>query len=405
MLTGRQAVASASLFLFATALCSAQNIAPAHSGTIHYFDGDVTVDGVKLESKVARFDELKEKSVLHTSLGRAEILLTPGVFLRVAENSSVRMLDNRLLSTRVELISGSAMVESDDPGTSVKDPAVTIVYKDFQLQPVRYSVFEISSEPSQMRVYKGEAKAMGNGGTVNVKDGNLVSLNMTMATAKFDAKAVDDLYVWSRDRSSYLSAGNMSSARSLNSSMSNGFSGSGWSPYLYSGFSGGWYYNSYLGMYSFMPFAGTVYSPFGFGIYNPVTIGYIYDPAYYWGGSGGARTSTTSGLPLSHISTVSAAAAGHPQQLPRLSFASNLHPTLSSPARGTEPAFSMANSAPLAARNNNGLFGGNVPQSSSPTGLTAAPSASPAMSAPVMAAPAAGAAASAPARLGGAARR
>src|SRR5215831_17003181 len=98
MLTGRQVVASASIFLFATALCSAQNIAPAHSGTIHYFDGDVTVDGVKLESKVARFDELKEKSVLHTGLGRAEILLTPGVYLRVAENSSVRMLDNRLLS-------------------------------------------------------------------------------------------------------------------------------------------------------------------------------------------------------------------------------------------------------------------------------------------------------------------
>ena len=39
--------------IFAAAVCSAQNIAPAHSGTVHYFEGDVTVDGVKLVSQVA----------------------------------------------------------------------------------------------------------------------------------------------------------------------------------------------------------------------------------------------------------------------------------------------------------------------------------------------------------------
>ena len=53
--------------------------------------------------------------MLSTGQGRAEILLTPGVFLRVGENTSIKMLDNRLLSTRVEFLSGSAIVESDDP--------------------------------------------------------------------------------------------------------------------------------------------------------------------------------------------------------------------------------------------------------------------------------------------------
>src|SRR5580692_11686409 len=77
------------------ALCSAQTVTSAHSGTLHYFDGDVSIDGVAVQAKVARFSEIKEQSVLSTGLGRAEVLLTPGVFLRVGENTSIRMLDNR----------------------------------------------------------------------------------------------------------------------------------------------------------------------------------------------------------------------------------------------------------------------------------------------------------------------
>ena len=288
----RQLVSSAALAVFAAALCSAQNIAPAHSGTVHYFEGDVTVDGVKLVSQVARFTEMKEQSELHTGLGRAEILLTPGVLLRVGENSSVKMLDNRLVSTRVEFLSGIAMVEAVDAGSTVKDPPVTIVYKDFQAQPVHFGIFEMTSLPGQVRVFKGEAKVLSNNATVTVKEGNAIDLGTTLATAKFDAKDGDDLYLWSRDRSAYLSAGNMSSARTLansgygnsgygysNMGMGMGYSGlgsgyaySGWNPAMWNGFSGGWYYNSYLNMYSFMPFGGTMYSPFGYGYYNPLTI-------------------------------------------------------------------------------------------------------------------------------------
>jgi hypothetical protein len=336
-----------------------QNIAPAHSGTVHYFEGDVTVDGVKLVSQVARFTELKEQSVLQTGLGRAEILLTPGVLLRVGENTSVKMLDNRLLSTRVEFVSGIAMVEAVDSGSTVKDPPVTIIYKDFQAQPVRFGVFEMTSQPSEVRVFKGEAKVMGNGASLNVKDGNLVDLTTTMATAKFDAKDGDDLYLWSRDRSAYLSAGNMSSARTLATSgygnsfgygnglgLGSGYAYSGWNPAMWNGFSGGWYYNSYLNMYSYLPFAGTMYSPFGYGFYNPITIAYVYSPGYYWPGAGGPRTGTTTGIPLPTLPTVgttkgTGTGTGAPL-LPRLGVTSSIRPTLASPARGTEPATSRA---------------------------------------------------------------
>ena len=83
------------------------------------------------------------------------------------------MLDNRLVSTRVELLSGTAMVEAMDAGSTVKDPPVTIVYNDFQAQPLFITAcFEVNSLPGQIRVFKGEAKVLGASSTVTVKEGN-----------------------------------------------------------------------------------------------------------------------------------------------------------------------------------------------------------------------------------------
>ena len=345
----RRVFSSAAVLVFTAALGSAQNVAPAHSGTVHYFDGDVTVDGVKLVPQVARFTEMKEGNVLQTGLGRAEILLTPGVVLRVGENSSVKMLDNRLMSTRLDFLSGVAMVESVDGDSSVKDPAVTILYKDFQAQPLKFGLFEMTSQPSRVRVFKGAARVSGNDTTVTVKEGNLIDLTTTMATAKFEAKEGDDLYLWSRDRSAYLSAGNMSSARTLASSgygnsfgttsfgapyggLGNGYAYTGWDPSMWSGFSGGWYFNPYLNMYSFLPFSGTMYSPFGYGFYNPVTIGYVNMPGWYWQGAGGSRTGATAGVPLSTLPTSGSTATGKAPVLPRLGTTASLRPTVNSPA-------------------------------------------------------------------------
>ncbi|MDQ1473839.1 MAG: hypothetical protein QOJ99_5319, partial [Bryobacterales bacterium] len=227
-------IASVTVLLTLTgAIANAQSVVSAHSGTLHYFDGSVMIDGNQVEAKVGKFSEIKEKSVLSTGQGRAEILLTPGVFLRVGENTEVRMLDNRLLSTRVEILKGTAIVESDDPELSVKNPAVTVLYRDYEIQPVKFGIFEITSEPSQLRVFKGQAIVQAGAERVTVKEGRMVPFSAALLTEKFDEKQADDLYLWARDRSAYLSAANMSSARSLASSqgLSNGFAyGSGYDP-------------------------------------------------------------------------------------------------------------------------------------------------------------------------------
>ncbi|MGA2715805.1 MAG: hypothetical protein ABSG41_22110, partial [Bryobacteraceae bacterium] len=153
----RQLSSAVVVVAMAGAICSAQSITSARSGTLHYFEGDVSIDGMPVQSKVGKFPEVKDQSVLSTSLGRAEVLLTPGVFLRLGENSSIRMIDTRLVSTRVDILSGSVMLESDDPQMNLKDSPVVLLYKDYEIRMQKHGLAELNSDPGQLKVFKGEA--------------------------------------------------------------------------------------------------------------------------------------------------------------------------------------------------------------------------------------------------------
>jgi hypothetical protein len=288
----------------AGAVCFAQSITSAHSGTLHYFEGDVSIDGAQVQSRVGKFQEIKEQSVLSTALGRAEVLLTPGVFLRLGENSSIRMVDNRLVSTRVDILSGSVILESDDPQMDLKDSPVVLIYKDYEIRMRKHGLAELNADPGQLKVFNGEAlvdvsPSAGTNNQAVVKEGRLMPFSAALLTEKFDSKVGDDLYLWARDRSQNLSAANMSSARTLSSA---GFASSGYgsgygslAPGL-GGWNGGWYYNSYFDMFTFVPGAGTYWNPWGYGFYSPGSIYSYYSPSGYWYGGGNIIGQPVSGL-------------------------------------------------------------------------------------------------------------
>jgi len=262
---------------------SAQTVISAHSGTVHLAEGAVTIDGKPVVQKFGTFPDWKERSELRTEAGRVEILLTPGVFLRVGENSAVRLIDNRLSATRVELLAGKAVVEADSP---MKENAVTMVVGDYEIQVRKSSVFGIESEPGQLKVYHGEAAVAYKGDLVTVKAGHLLPFGAALAMEKFDAKDGDELTRWSQRRSEYVSAANVSSAKTLKDS------GSSWS-------SNGWYYNPFYSMYTYIPGSGAYFNPYGYGFFSPYSVynylpygGYGYGGGYYgrnngYGGNSG----------------------------------------------------------------------------------------------------------------------
>src|SRR5713226_3930888 len=87
---------------FSGTVAFAQTVISAHSGLIHYVEGRVLLDGKPVEVKITSFPEIKEGKEFRTEDGRAEVLLNPGVFLRMGENSAIRMVSNKLSDSRVE---------------------------------------------------------------------------------------------------------------------------------------------------------------------------------------------------------------------------------------------------------------------------------------------------------------
>jgi hypothetical protein len=130
-------------------------------------------------------------------------------------------------------------------------------------------------------VYDGAALAQINGKSQEVKEGQLLAMNGDLKLAKFNKDEVDALYRWSRKRSEYISMANVSAAKSVRDS------GTSW-------FSSGWAFNPYFNMYTFIPYRGSYYNPFGYALWSPFTVyDYLYSPGFYNTGyvSGGGRVS------------------------------------------------------------------------------------------------------------------
>src|SRR5580704_12762242 len=151
------AISVSILIAFGGTTALAQNVISAHSGLIHYVEGRVLLDGNPVEVKITNFPEVKVDMELRTEDGRAEVLLNPGVFLRLAENSSIRMVSNKLSDSRVEFLSGSAVIEASRE-LAQKDNFVTIDYKGSSALLRKSGIYRFNSDPAQLRVYSGEAQ-------------------------------------------------------------------------------------------------------------------------------------------------------------------------------------------------------------------------------------------------------
>ncbi len=293
----------------------AQSVISTHSGVVQYVEGRAFLGDKPVEPKFGTFPDIKENQEFRTEDGRAEILLTPGVFLRLGENSAIRMLSTRLVDTRVEVLSGAAIVESSE---MPKDNAVQLVYKKDSVSLQKQGLYRLDTEPARFQVFEGEAVVTDPSGQLTLRGGKQTNLAGVLMAENFDRKADDQdaLYRWSDRRASYVAQANVASAASASASSggygSGGYGGYGYGfgGYGYGGlssmlgynsfaynplFAGGWAFNPVFGMYTYIPYSGFGYSPFGYTYYSPTTVGYA--PSY--GGSGysyGGGASRLSGL-------------------------------------------------------------------------------------------------------------
>jgi hypothetical protein len=293
-----------SLVLVSLAAVSAwgQNAISARSGMINHVEGQVLLDGQPVDLKFGQFPQVQNDSTLATQDGRAEVLLTPGVFLRLDENSSFKMLSNHLSDTALEIASGSAILEADE---ILKDNAITLHFKNGTISLAKSGLYRFDTELSRMRVYDGQADVLVDERTTKVGKGRQVVFGETLVASNFDTNDTDPFYRWASRRAEYISAANISSARTAGASGSSGLLSSNYggpcSTYsgLYPNYGGlysscgygNWAWNPYFGMFTYVPGFGYGYSPFGWDFFSPYTVGYAYAPYLY-----GGTTSTLPGV-------------------------------------------------------------------------------------------------------------
>lgn len=286
----------------------AQPVISAKSGVVDYIDGAVFLGSQQLQYSPTHFTDIKENEILSTKDGRAEVLLTPGVILRLGENSSIKMITNRLIDTRLELLTGSASVEADQ---IAKDNGVTIACKGGQVSLVKAGIYRFDADPGQVRVYKGEAQVASNGNTTVVGGGKMMMLTGTEASVtKFDENETDSLDNWSHRRGEYMAMANASAAKSLTSS--GALSSLGWG--LGGPCTGAWGFNQWYGMMTYIPCSGMFVSPWGYQFWSPYTVMRAYYPGMYggWRGGqyGGGGGGYTAGFPYSTAARTSGGYSG-----------------------------------------------------------------------------------------------
>jgi len=233
----------------------------AMAGTLNYIEGQASIGNQTLGSNDVGNVTLQNGQVLETGNGKAEILLTPGVYLRVGNDSSVRMDSDGLADTRISLQQGEAMVEVDQL-YSQNDLRISQPGADTRIE--KKGLYDFDASGQQIRVFDGKAMVTADDRNTTVKKNHEVTLaSAKIKSQDFDKKQVtqtDDLYRWSSLRSQYLSEANADEAQRY---YVNGWYGPGW-------WGPGWYWDPFFAGFTFLPGSGYFYSPFGWGFYSPL---------------------------------------------------------------------------------------------------------------------------------------
>ncbi len=282
----------------------------AKAGAVNIAEGDIAYkrDQGDWDLLIAG-DDLRSGDVVRTGLsGRAEILLNPGSYLRISENTEFVFTDTSLDNLKIELIRGSAIVEVA-VAYGEKGAVASIITPQAEFRVMKGGIyrFDLDAAKTVALVRKGKL-AVPQPDAQPTKDSEWVAVTnsqsrrMVVGTAIKEGKKIiiergqtnilavskkeeDSFDAWSRDRAQALIAANKRLmnrgviATALHRRMiSRWDTGSGF-----------WIYNPYSACYTFVPAWFGYSSPYGWGY------GYCGCPNYYYPRNGGGWTGGGSG--------------------------------------------------------------------------------------------------------------
>jgi uncharacterized membrane protein YgcG len=247
-------------------------------------------------------EDLETGDLVRTGVdGRVEMLLNPGSYMRIGENSEFELADSSLENLEVRLIRGTAIVEVT--GADDEDLFIGITTPHTRMSIIRRGLYRVNVLPgdaTELIVRKG--RVVLEDSHTKVKGGNKVVFSSgSFSVAKLekaDKKNWDTLEGWSKDRGQMLAkANNKLTRREVNS-----FLASYNDPFSTWGRSGLWMYNPAIGCHTFLPFRYGWGSPYGASYFSffyggPHCCGRQtgYDRPVYPSGAGSGSTGSSAG--------------------------------------------------------------------------------------------------------------
>lgn len=277
-----------SFSLTASAQTRDRFVISAKAGGVNAVTGRATMrshDGSEWQLLTIK-EDLEAGDVVKTGHdGRVEVLLNPGSYFRLGENSEFELSNNSLENLEVKLIRGTAIVEA----TGADDTAllINITTPHTRIALIRRGLYRLNVVPgdnTELIVRKG--RAMHEKSHTKINGGNKVIFNAaTFSIAKLEKaekKNFDSLEMWSKERAETVAQANKK-VRGRDISLLMSSFDYRWQQMFSAANAGGfWYYNPRFSCYTFMPFYLGWGSPYG-GSYSQSFYPF-YTPNYCCGG-------------------------------------------------------------------------------------------------------------------------
>jgi hypothetical protein len=223
-------------------------------------------------------DDMKTGDVVKTGWdGRVELLLNPGSYLRVAENSEFELTNGSLDNLEVRLSRGMAIIEAT--GGESTELMINISTPHARMAIVRSGLYRLNVVPgdaTELIVRKG--RVLLDNAQTKVKGGNRVVFTRNtffVARLRKSDKQQDSMENWSKLRGETLAQANRKiPGREANLFLASSFDY--WTRAFSASSSGLWFFNPAFRCFTFLPFQFGWGSPYG-GSYS----GILYYGGYH----------------------------------------------------------------------------------------------------------------------------
>jgi hypothetical protein len=287
-----------SLFLITT-LAQAQYLVSSKAGFVNRVEGTVNLksseNSLEALGKASMGTQMKEGDRLSTEAGgRAELLLSPGSYLRLNEKTEVEAIRTTFDNTRFDVIQGSVILEIGEIDKKlpleIGTPRSVVTINKTGIYRIDVVGKDVAVSVRKGEAFLGTREQLFANSAIKIGGNKVYRLigDAPPQTAKLSSKVFDAFDQWSYMQAESLVAANygmLSRARSRGAMLS------------------GWVYDPFSNRYTFIPGSWRYATPYGFAFYSQYAycdwcwggFSYPYQGGYYGGGAansgGGAQPS------------------------------------------------------------------------------------------------------------------